>query len=433
MDCEGGIRCTNALTAVKHNERCRRAAFAERNAPYRHSKHARHPAAQLERWPQFAPRAVDQEVDRCFRLHLQVRQFVRNAGSRVIVYLTGQQYGAALKQTLQNGVWFGLRFSVGHCMSFQVVSEQSGINYTVQLVLCLLCTGVQVDVLNYKHMTGAVARLGSFFTFAFSFGAVAVPALFIGAPPAHAAKEISLKAAEVFTVFGFPITNSFMLAVIASGILLALTFAVRRKLSLIPGRLQSTFELIFEYVLNYMETILESRPLARKYFPLIMTLFLFLLVANWLAFFPGVGSLTIFHDDHAVPFLRPPAEDLNLGFALALIAFLTIEVAGVIALGLYKYTTRYINFSSLSGFFVGIVELISNLGRLVSFSFRLFGNIFAGEVMLIVVAIFVAFVLPVPLMAFKVFVGFIQAVVFAMLTLFFIKLSIMEPHGKEAH
>ncbi|MEK9184536.1 MAG: F0F1 ATP synthase subunit A, partial [Patescibacteria group bacterium] len=84
-------------------------------------------------------------------------------------------------------------------------------------------------------------------------------------------------------------------------------------------------------------------------------------------------------------------------------------------------------------FAVGLIELVSNLGRLISFSFRLFGNIFAGEVMILVAAFFLPYFLPVPLMAFEVFVGFIQAVVFAMLTLFFIKLAVMEPHGETSH
>jgi F-type H+-transporting ATPase subunit a len=98
-------------------------------------------------------------------------------------------------------------------------------------------------------------------------------------------------------------------------------------------------------------------------------------------------------------------------------------------LGFFKYAGKYVNLKSPVGFAVGIIELISNLGRLISFSFRLFGNIFAGEVMILVASFFLPYLLPVPLMAFEMFVGLIQAIVFAMLTLFFIKLAIAEPHG----
>jgi F-type H+-transporting ATPase subunit a len=182
-----------------------------------------------------------------------------------------------------------------------------------------------------------------------------------------------------------------------------------------------------------MAETLESEKLARKFFPLIMSIFLFIFVANMLAFLPGVGSIFVDHAGAHVPLLRAPAADLNMTLALAIIAFLVIEITGVAILGFFKYWSKYVNFSSPVNFVVGIIELLSNVGRLISFSFRLFGNVFAGEVMIAVAVFFVAWLLPVPLIAFEVFVGFIQAVVFSMLTLFFIKLSIMEPHGNESH
>ncbi|HEY0979628.1 MAG TPA: F0F1 ATP synthase subunit A [Candidatus Paceibacterota bacterium] len=246
--------------------------------------------------------------------------------------------------------------------------------------------------------------------------------------------HVVLKAEEVFSILGFPVTNSLIMTVITTVLLLAFAFAVRRKLALIPGKLQAGVEMLFEGVLNYMAETLESEKLARRFFPLIMTIFLFVLVANELAFLPGVGSVGIDNGHGGLtPLLRAPAADLNMTLALAIISFLVIEISGVIILGFFKYAGKYINFNSPIDFAVGLIELVSNIGRLISFSFRLFGNVFAGEVMLVVVGFFVAYLLPVPLMAFEVFVGFIQAVVFSMLTLFFIKLSIMEPHGQEAH
>ncbi|HRH55781.1 MAG TPA: F0F1 ATP synthase subunit A [Candidatus Paceibacterota bacterium] len=286
-------------------------------------------------------------------------------------------------------------------------------------------------------MTGVLAQIGSFFN------------AFLSTPVARAATEaaehggeaaehgsgihVVLKAEEVFNVLGFPVTNSLIMTVITTVLLLAFAYAVRAKLAMIPGKLQAGVEMLFEGVLNYMAETLESERLARKFFPLIMTIFLFVLLANELAFLPGVGSILVEHMGTSVPLLRAPAADLNMTLALAIIAFVVIEVSGVVILGFFKYAGKYINFNSPIDFAVGLIELVSNIGRLISFSFRLFGNVFAGEVMLVVVGFFVAYLLPVPLMAFEVFVGFIQAVVFAMLTLFFIKLSIMEPHGNEAH
>ncbi|HEY0948078.1 MAG TPA: F0F1 ATP synthase subunit A [Candidatus Paceibacterota bacterium] len=295
-------------------------------------------------------------------------------------------------------------------------------------------------------MTGVLAQIGSFFnTYLYISVAHAATeasehAVEEGAHAAEAAAShgsgihVVLKAEEVFNILGFPVTNSLIMTVITTVLLLAFAYAVRSKLSMIPGKLQAGVEMLFQGVLNYMAETLESEKLARKFFPLIMTIFLFVFLANQLAFVPGVGSIGIDNGHGGLtPLLRAPAADLNMTLALAIISFLVIEISGVVILGFFKYAGKYINFNSPIDFAVGLIELVSNIGRLISFSFRLFGNVFAGEVMLVVVGFFVAYLLPVPLMAFEVFVGFIQAVVFSMLTLFFIKLSIMEPHGQEAH
>lgn len=295
-------------------------------------------------------------------------------------------------------------------------------------------------------MTGVLAQIGSFFnTFfatptAFAATEAAEHAVEGAAATEHAAEaahgagiHVVLKAEEVFNLFGFPFTNSLLMTVITTILLLAFAFFMRSKLALIPGKLQAGVEMLFEGVLNYMTETLESEKLARLFFPLIMTVFLFVLLANELAFLPGVGSILVDHLGATVPLLRAPAADLNMTLALAIIAFMVIEIAGIAMLGFFKYAGKYVNFSSPVNFAVGLIELISNVGRLISFSFRLFGNVFAGEVMIAVALFFAAYLVPVPLMAFEIFVGFIQAVVFAMLILFFIKLSIMEPHGNEAH
>jgi F-type H+-transporting ATPase subunit a len=251
----------------------------------------------------------------------------------------------------------------------------------------------------------------------------------------HAEKGISvvLKAEHLGDLFGLPLTNSLLMTWTVVALLLFFAFFVRNRLALIPGKLQTAVEWLFQSVLDYMSETLEDETLARKFFPLVMTIFLFVFVANEMAFIPGVGSFGIKEGAELVPLFRAPAADLNFTLALALISFFTIEITGATILGFYKYSKKYVNFSSPINFVVGLIELLSNVGRLISFSFRLFGNIFAGEVMILVAGFFFAYFLPVPLMAFEVFVGFIQAVVFSMLTLFFIKLSVMEPHGDESH
>ncbi len=242
---------------------------------------------------------------------------------------------------------------------------------------------------------------------------------------------VSLKAEVIGHLFGFPITNSLLMTWLVMAVLIGFAVWFRGTLSLIPGKLQAAIEWMFQGAYDYVVATFEDEALARRFFPLIATIFLFILVGNELEFFPGVGSIGFFHGTEFAPLFRAPSADLNFTLALAFISFLVIEITGVAVLGGLKYASRYVNLTSPVGFAVGLIEIVSNLGRLVSFSFRLFGNIFAGEVMILVTGFFVPYLLPVPLMAFEMFVGAIQALVFAMLTMFFIKLSVTDPH--EAH
>lgn len=251
---------------------------------------------------------------------------------------------------------------------------------------------------------------------------------------AHAAEGLSVNLAPYVLgeVFGIPITATLVTTWVVMALLIAGAALVRYRLALVPSGVQSVSELVVGGVYDYMADVLESRELARKYFPIVCTIFLFVLAMNWFGLLPGVTSIGFWHghgaEEHLTPLLYPPASDLNITIGLALIAFFTIEIAGVLAIGLFKYAGKFLNFKSPLGFVIGLIELISELARLISFSFRLFGNIFAGKTLLLVVMFFVPYVLPVPILAFEVFVGFIQAFVFAILTLFFIKLAVEEPH-----
>lgn len=252
--------------------------------------------------------------------------------------------------------------------------------------------------------------------------------------------HIALAAEKLGTFLGIPITNTLITAWIVMALLIVVGVFAGTRARLVPSRIQLLFEMAFEYAYDFMTRILENRNVARRYFPLLMTLFLFIFVSNAVEFTPGIGSITFdTADGHSYPLLRSVNTDLNVTLALTIITVIMIEIAGVFALGLFRYAGKFINFSGrtigerILNFAVGLIELVSEAGRLVSFSFRLFGNIFAGEVLIAVVMFFVPYILPVPLMAFEMFVGFIQAVVFAMLALFFIKIAITPPHTSDAH
>jgi len=241
--------------------------------------------------------------------------------------------------------------------------------------------------------------------------------------------QISLRAETLFYIGGFPVTNALLLATISLLLLAVLAVTLRRKLAMVPGMMQNIFEVILEGALDLMDAVLGDRKASEKYLPFVLTVFLFVLCSNWLGLIPGVSSITFTTNGVAAPLLRSPASDLNFTLALALIAVTFANAFGIAALGLKKRLSVFFNFKGPIDFFVGILELISEFAKIISFSFRLFGNVFAGEVLLAIMAFLVPYAAPLPFMFLEIFVGFIQAFIFGMLTLVFISMSIS--HGEE--
>jgi len=251
--------------------------------------------------------------------------------------------------------------------------------------------------------------------------------------------NVVLAPEQLGTLFGIPITNTLITSWAVIAILLVVAVLIGSRLKLTPSRFQLLFEWLVEFIYDYVAETLESRELARTFFPYITTIFLFVFTSNLLEFTPGVGSLGFFGTGGFTPLFRSVNTDLNVTLMLAILSFVTIEVTGVVVIGAWRYAGKFVTFHGhgigqrLINFFIGIIELFSEIMRIVSFSFRLFGNIFAGETVILVVTYFIPYLGPVPIMAFEIFVGFVQAAIFAMLTLFFIKIATMEPHGAEAH
>lgn len=241
--------------------------------------------------------------------------------------------------------------------------------------------------------------------------------------------HIALAPEVLFHIGSLPVTNTLVTSWAVILLLVGLALIVGKRLSLIPGRIQTLFESGIGFVYDYVREILGTEALTRRFFPLLMTLFLFIFVSNLLEFTPGIGSVGFFHEGEFVPLFRSVNTDLNVTLALTIIVVTIIEISGVIALGFFRYGGKFLNFSSPVNFIVGIIELISEIARLITFSFRLFGNVFAGEVLIAVATFFVPYILPVPIMAFEMFVGFVQAAIFTLLALFFIKLAVTDPHA----
>ncbi|MFV9505386.1 MAG: F0F1 ATP synthase subunit A [Oscillochloridaceae bacterium umkhey_bin13] len=287
------------------------------------------------------------------------------------------------------------------------------------------------------------------------------------------APAVSVKA-EVLP-FGIPnFTNSFLVLLIVDLLLIGLAFAATRNMQLVPSGLQNFMEWVIESLFNFFSSI--NKQWTPAAFPLLATIFLMVIVSNWAGLLPGFGSIGFcesketganrgelafnISDPYAgllpvqfpqspaaaedgkskylgcqpgeglLELFRAPTADLNLTLALALVAFFTIEYFGFKALG-FGYLGKFFNLKGGPvGFIVGIFEFISEIARIPAFMFRLFGNIFAGEVLLIVMIFLLPLALPLPFYIFEVFVGFIQAFIFSVLTIAFIGLA-TEHHGDD--
>lgn len=245
--------------------------------------------------------------------------------------------------------------------------------------------------------------------------------------------SISLVAEEIFDTGLFPVTNSLLtmwIGIILVGFLVSISV---QRAQLIPRGFQVVLEGIYHFFLNLCENVLGSKKLAQKALPFIATLFIFVFVGNIPTVIPGVGSIGFFEEKSKfIPLFRSGSADLNTTLALALISVIITQIAGFKMLG-FGYLKKFFNFSNPMNFFVGILELISEFAKIISFSFRLFGNVFAGEVLLTVMLLLVPYFVPLPFYGLEMFVAVIQAFVFAMLTLVFIKIAMTShEHGTHA-
>jgi len=257
------------------------------------------------------------------------------------------------------------------------------------------------------------------------------------------------------------IPNTLPPAILAMIVLIIIGALAFRKPKLVPSGLQNGIESVIEMLLNFIESI-AGEANGRRFLPMVGTFFFYILLSNLMGLLPGFGSIMVpgVHKGHftRVPLFRSANADLNTTIALAVVTALATQYYGLSTLRL-SYLTKFFNFGKLRGFFsalvgrrprpggmemiidfflgigyafVGILELISEFIKIVSFSFRLFGNIFAGEVLLIVIGFLAAFIAPLVFMGLEVFVGFVQALIFAMLSLVFFSTAV-EQHGDEAH
>ncbi|PIY72275.1 ATP synthase F0 subunit A [Candidatus Roizmanbacteria bacterium CG_4_10_14_0_8_um_filter_33_9] len=243
--------------------------------------------------------------------------------------------------------------------------------------------------------------------------------------------EISIKAESIFELFGFHITNSLILSLIVFLLFIIIAFVYTKD---ITASNKSGFFYIFNAMLQTIyglfESILGSNT--KLFFPVLSSFFVWILFQNWAGLLPGVGSILVKIEEHGrilhVPLLRGNNADINGTLALALISVIMIQVFGIKFLGLSGYLSKFFNFSNPINFFVGFLDILSEFSKILSFTFRLFGNIFAGEVLMTIIAFLIPFLAPFPFLILEIFVGVVQALVFSLLTTVFLSMAIAKHH-----
>jgi len=285
--------------------------------------------------------------------------------------------------------------------------------------------------------------------------------------------QIQIQPDTIFTVFGFHVTNTLLCTWISIIVLVVFFFVGTRRHDMIPRGAQNFVEWTVEMLRRLVEGV-SGQKKGRVFFPLIATLFLFILVSNLLDVFPTVDTIGTINQSgvlaaqHAgncapvlgifpscqpvagfllfgnlsnqlIPWIRPATTDLNLNLAMAISVVITVQVFGFYTQGFSRHVSHYLNvkpmfqaiihfngmgiFQGFVEFFVGLLEIVDELARIISLSFRLFGNIFAGSAVLAIFAFVLPFVSDIIFIPFELFVAFVQALVFALLTLIYLEIA----------
>jgi len=293
------------------------------------------------------------------------------------------------------------------------------------------------------------------FVVGFVFGPLGASFFGIETPSFMAVSKphVELPSEGVFEIAGFPITNTLIASWLTVIVLVVVFYVCTRKMKLIPGRLQNLAEMAVEALLSFVKGAAGEKH-ARLLFPAVATIFIYVITNAYLALLPFFGTITIKvagHEGIAVPLFRSANTDINVPLSIAVMSFIFVEFWGMKSLGAFRYLKEFFNFGQIGrgvkelftgkirpaitniafGFinlFVGLLEVFSHLIRIVSFTFRLFGNMTAGEILLLVSAFLIPFIFTIPFYGLELLIGFIQALIFAGLTLVFGIIAVAPMH-----
>ena len=241
---------------------------------------------------------------------------------------------------------------------------------------------------------------------------------------------MNLAAEKIANIAGLPVTNSFFSALLVSMLLVIAGYIFSRNVKEVPGKFQNLVEFVIEFLFNTAKETVGDEERTKEFFPLIATFFLFILFCNWaglLPIFNTIGFFSSFTGEKFTPLLRPINSDLNATLSLALISAIATQYYAIKHVGIMAHLKRYFSINPLN-LFIGLLELLSEFTKIISLSFRLFGNIIAGDMVISTFTSFIGILVPLPFMGLEVIVGIVQAAVFAMLSLAFTSILTQKLH-----
>ncbi len=239
--------------------------------------------------------------------------------------------------------------------------------------------------------------------------------------------NISLKPETLFEVGSLPITNSMVWTIIVSLVLMLVFVRVAKNMKLVPSKLQLFIETFIIGAYDFVYGIFKDEKMTNRAFPMFATLALFFLASNLLGFIPGLGVITL----NNTPFFRSPTTNYSFVFAITFFNFIIWQIIAIMTGGLFGYAGKFLNFSGeniferVLNFFLGLLDIIGEIAKIVSLSFRLFGNIFAGEVITIVLLSIIPLFSPIPFWILGLLSSVIQAFVFPILVIIFFQMAII--------
>jgi F-type H+-transporting ATPase subunit a len=241
---------------------------------------------------------------------------------------------------------------------------------------------------------------------------------------------MSINPDVLFTIGSFPVTNTVAAVAVTDAVIIVLVLVIRKFMSVNPGKIQNAFEAVSEYF--YEMTSGNAGNRAAYIHPWVLSIFLFIVISNLIALLPGFETIRFLGGTgghHGVPLLRGATSDLNLTLAMAVISVAVTHFFSIKYTGIKSYIGRFISFTMFPiMLFVGILEFMNEITKLISFSFRLFGNIYSGEVVISTMYSMFPIGLPVPFMMLEVLIAVIQAMVFAILTMSFMSMFTEKSH-----